>query len=290
MANKAHDLIIVNALAAIAVILVLVNFNPSASLTMPSDVGTESLFVPFTGNTILSMVHIVFGLPLVLVWPGYALTTALFPSRELSFSERLLFITGLSLASVIVIGLGLNYTPWGIQANTWALSLGAVTWLGSLIAFIRRPDLVVLVQRDKTMPKLDPNLGQSLLAGLAMLIVVGTVVFAQNEAENIATKEVVQLWILPGGATTPGSVRVGVSSSGPHINRFILTIHRDGYKIKNWPLLELAPGERWETQLVLPLDLLGSGPIEVWLYRSDAPNVIYRRVAFWPEYPSPKSR
>lgn len=72
------------------------------------------------------------GIPYVLFLPGYNLTAALFPrdpnqteeeknndgkdeNNGLSWLERIAFSFGLSLAVVPLIGLGLNYTPWGIR-------------------------------------------------------------------------------------------------------------------------------------------------------------------------------
>ncbi|MEM1828890.1 MAG: DUF1616 domain-containing protein, partial [Desulfurococcaceae archaeon] len=48
--------------------------------------------------------------------PGYSLVEALYPREEdLSPLERMALSIGLSLAVVPLIGLILNYTPWGIR-------------------------------------------------------------------------------------------------------------------------------------------------------------------------------
>ncbi|MEM2167651.1 MAG: DUF1616 domain-containing protein [Candidatus Bathyarchaeia archaeon] len=55
---------------------------------------------------------------IVLFLPGYSLVEALYPGEgELSPLERLALSIGLSLALVPLIGLILNYTPWGIRLN-----------------------------------------------------------------------------------------------------------------------------------------------------------------------------
>jgi hypothetical protein len=56
-------------------------------------------------------------LPLVLVLPGYAVTAALFPNRSLGVPERLVFSLGLSVAIVVLGGLLLNVTPFGVRAE-----------------------------------------------------------------------------------------------------------------------------------------------------------------------------
>ena len=56
------------------------------------------------------------GLPFVIFFPGYTLLSALFPKRDdLSGIERVALSFGLSIAVVPLIGLILNYTPWGIK-------------------------------------------------------------------------------------------------------------------------------------------------------------------------------
>ncbi|HEX4841651.1 MAG TPA: DUF1616 domain-containing protein, partial [bacterium] len=60
--------------------------------------------------------RIVLGLPFVLFFPGYVLIAALYPRRsDLDGVERVALSLGLSLAVVPLIGLVLNYTPWGIH-------------------------------------------------------------------------------------------------------------------------------------------------------------------------------
>lgn len=63
-----------------------------------------------------SPIRVALGLPFVLFFPGYTLIAALYPRRDdLDGIERLALSLGLSLAVVPLIGLVLNYTPWGIR-------------------------------------------------------------------------------------------------------------------------------------------------------------------------------
>jgi hypothetical protein len=59
----------------------------------------------------------------VLFLPGYVTLKALFPKRELDSVENFALSLGLSLALVPLIGLLLNYTPWGITLNALIVSL-----------------------------------------------------------------------------------------------------------------------------------------------------------------------
>ncbi len=83
-------------------------------------------------------VRIVLGVPFVLFFPGYALITALVPRKTgMSGIERVALSFGLSIALVILIGLALNYTPFGIRL---------VPILSSMAVSLARPDRRGLVQ------------------------------------------------------------------------------------------------------------------------------------------------
>jgi len=70
----------------------------------------------------------VLGSLFVLYLPGYALIEALYPrGDELEPLERLALSIGLSLALVPLVGLVLNYTPWGIRLTPIVISLAILT-------------------------------------------------------------------------------------------------------------------------------------------------------------------
>ncbi len=82
------------------------------------------------------------GLAMVLIVPGYALIAALFPRRtDLDSIERIALSFGLSIAVVPLIGLGLNYTPWGIRLTPVVISLAIFTVSMSVAAHLRRLNL-----------------------------------------------------------------------------------------------------------------------------------------------------
>jgi len=83
--------------------------------------------------------RIILGLPLMLFIPGYALSAALFPRQEvLDTIERVALSFGLSIASVALTGLILNYTPLGIKLEPVLYSVSGFTFAVSLIALWRR--------------------------------------------------------------------------------------------------------------------------------------------------------
>jgi len=81
----------------------------------------------------------VIGSVFVLFIPGYVTVEALFPKgRELDSIERFALSVGLSLALVPLVGLLLNYTPWGIRLNPIVISLTILTVGLAVIALARQ--------------------------------------------------------------------------------------------------------------------------------------------------------
>jgi len=73
----------------------------------------------------------------VLWLPGYTFIKALFPQKELDDIERVALSIGMSLALVPIIGLLLNYTPWGITLAPVTISLLIPTLTFATAAIIR---------------------------------------------------------------------------------------------------------------------------------------------------------
>ena len=83
-------------------------------------------------------IRYVLGSIFVLWLPGFTLIKALFPSKkEMDTIERAALSIGLSLAIVPIVGLLLNYTPWGIRLTPITISLLALTITFATTALIR---------------------------------------------------------------------------------------------------------------------------------------------------------
>lgn len=93
----------------------------------------------------LVYIRYVLGTIFVLWLPGYSFTKALFPTKptdkkptgNLDSIERTALSIGLSLALVPIVGLLLNYTPWGIRLTPILLSLLTLTTIFATAAIIR---------------------------------------------------------------------------------------------------------------------------------------------------------
>lgn len=88
-------------------------------------------------------VRIPLGLVMVLFVPGYTLIAALFPRMgDLEGIERTALSFGLSIAVVPLMGLALNYTPWGIRLTPVVVSLVIFTLVMAMAAYWRRMGLL----------------------------------------------------------------------------------------------------------------------------------------------------
>jgi uncharacterized membrane protein len=94
----------------------------------------------------LVYVRYVLGIIFVLWLPGYTFIKALFPtqvpiktsSSNLDTIERVALSAGMSLALVPLVGLILNYTPWGIRLTPIVISLSSFTVGMALVALARQ--------------------------------------------------------------------------------------------------------------------------------------------------------
>jgi uncharacterized membrane protein len=85
------------------------------------------------------VLRISIGVPFVLFFPGYTVVMALFPKKEgISGIERVALSFGISITMVPLIGLILNYTPWGITLESGLYSIAAFILIMSIIAWGRR--------------------------------------------------------------------------------------------------------------------------------------------------------
>ena len=86
-----------------------------------------------------TVIRTILGIFLILFIPGYSLIAALFPKKDdLDGIERVALSFGLSIAITPLIGLVLNYTPFGIKLTPILISLSAFTIIMVVIAYFRR--------------------------------------------------------------------------------------------------------------------------------------------------------
>jgi hypothetical protein len=217
---------------------------------------------------------------MVLFVPGFALTLILFNRDHLGTPERILLSVGLSIAITALIGLLLNWTPWGLQpAILWTALLLGLTLEAMVIVFIRRLKLADVVRLP-----VDVNFTarQWVLMGLAALVTLMAARVASAPTPEQGLDGYTVLWVQP--TEMPDTIQIGVNSEEFEPTKFQLKFEINGIT-REGETLELDPGETWQGMFRLPIDYLAGSPLTVSLYRLDEPTEVYRHVVWWP--PSP---
>jgi uncharacterized membrane protein len=96
------------------------------------------VFVVFDINNPL---RIILSIPIIIFIPGFLLVSILFPAKTtekgIDTIERIALSLGISIAIVPLMGMALNYSPWGIELQPIILSLEAFILIMGSIAIIR---------------------------------------------------------------------------------------------------------------------------------------------------------
>lgn len=213
----------------------------------------------------------IFAVPFVLFLPGYALSYSIFGRMMLGGIERLLLSVTASIALAILTGVLLNFTPWGLQANTWLFALAGITLVAGAVAFVRGHEPLMTSVRFR---RRAFRPGDAILYGGALLMLIGAMQFANLPAPAARVEGYSSLWILPMQANTHVA-NVGFSSSELQSTQYRMELRVDGHVVQNWREIVLEPGQSWTGSVTLPETRTR---VEALLYRADEPNTIYRSV------------
>ena len=149
-----------------------------------------AIYLPLLSET---PIRIVLALPSVLFIPGYCFIAALFPKDgDIGLIERIMLSFGLSIAVVSLVGLGLNFTPWGIRLDPIVISLSLITCVMILVAYYQRallpekerfmiPFFAIAGRiRQELLPPRENGVDRllSIVLTLVMLIAIITTVYA----------------------------------------------------------------------------------------------------------------
>jgi len=197
------------------------------------------------------------GLPLVLVLPGYALSTLLLPTGSAvpgpvnRLLWRCVWVTGLSLAVTVLGGLALNLTPARLTRASWTISLTVLTMLAlaasaGLRAWRSRAGTAREVRARE--PARSRGIARYKLAyPVAVLAVTGTAIgLAQVSGGWQRTQGFAQLWLVPARhGTAVGQAMLGVRSDYQQAESFHLVLRRGARTVSAWDFT-LASGQTWQ--------------------------------------------
>jgi uncharacterized membrane protein len=281
---------------------------PSDLLIVIGLVLLTDIFVLTPGLSETSVRNIL-GLPLVLFLPGYALIAALFPAKpDLDGIERTALSFGLSIAVVPLIGLGLNYTPWGISLLPILISLSVFTFIMCGLAYIRRAKLsetevfevpfrqMAVSIKAETLDKSESRLDKALTVFLVLAILMSVatliyVVVTPKEGEHFT-----EFYILGSGGkadnyTTKyvlgenGTVIVGIVNHEYRPENYTMELRLDNKSLPlpdNQKHISLAYNETWEKPVTFTPPFEGKNmKLEFLLFNETNGSVPYRDLHLW---------
>ncbi len=248
------------------------------------------------------VVGILLALPQVFFLSGYTLVEILFHRHPLENVRRFIFSLCLSIAIIILSGLLLSKSPWGLTTSSWAIYLATVTVLFSLVAmFMRAGHRVTVIRRIQLLQLYRVSRKHSVslvLIVIAIGLAVLSIVYSSYSVEHQRRPGFTQLWILQANpATKSCAVLIGVDSfefTTMNYRVFMTTkgvltakgtpTPKDISTAKDTPTTKwsspiiLSPQKTWK--IVRPVDVRDPGDIEVQvqLYQNKKPGEIYRYV------------
>src|SRR5207247_2247723 len=125
----------------------------------PSDLYVDVGYTVVIAAVLLALnVGHILAILLVLFTPGYALVAALFPKNsEVDWIERIALSFGLSIAIIPLLGLLLNFTPWGLRFVPIVVMIALLTLVFGCAAYWRRmrltPDRRLSLTVDIAIPE-----------------------------------------------------------------------------------------------------------------------------------------
>ena len=247
-------------------------------------------------------IRTVLGILLVLFLPGYSLIAALFPRKgDLDSIERVALSFGLSIAVTPLIGLALNYTPWGIRLDPILICLVAFTLSMCLIAHLRRRSL-------PDNEKFSVNFGQffaklrrsfqtesrtekilTIVLVLSILLAIGTVAFVILQPKQ--GEKFTEFYLLgPDGKASnyPTNLTVGENATvvvGIVNHEYATTNYHLVVRVDNNTIQEgnitLADKEKTEIPISFTAATVGQKKMEFVLYKLPDTTNPYRNLHLW---------
>lgn len=241
--------------------------------------------------------RIVLGLPFLLFFPGYTLVAALFHKKgSLGGVERVALSFGLSIAVVPLIGLVLNFTPWGIRLDPILISVAAFIIVASGISAYRRgtlpPEERFAARFGLRIPSLQGQGKADRILSIALVVAIvgslatlGYVIASPRVGERFT-----EFYILgPGGKAENYPIQLRLGEEGRVIVGIVNREHEPAsYTLEIWiggeqtrlrileedrdaVAVELEHERRWERLVGFAPQAPGRQKVEFVLYRDGEP-------------------
>lgn len=249
-----------------------------------------------------TFIRTILGVLLVLFLPGYALIASLFPKKnDLDGIERASLSFGLSIAITPLIGLALNYTPFGIRLDPVLVSLSAFTIILCVAAFLRRSRIPeenrFWVDFGGFFSGIREGFrGESKTSKILSVILVISIILAIATTAYIIIKpkegeKFTEFYILgPGGKASDyptnltsgeeGKVIIGIVNHENAETSYRLVVTANG-TVQSEQTVKLANGEKLEIPYNFTAGDPGTRKLEFLLFKLPDNNNIYRSLHLW---------
>ncbi|MCK5292566.1 MAG: DUF1616 domain-containing protein [Thermoplasmata archaeon] len=264
-------------------------------------------------------VRIVLGLIFILFLPGYALIAALFPSgKSIDWIERIALGFGLSIAVTPLIGLILNYTPWGIRLEPIVASLTLFIFAMCGVAYLRRMKLPVEERLSLSMELGVPGwkkyswLDKALTVGLVIAIVASLAVMVYAFTVPKTGERFTEFYILDANGTAGdypteltvgenGDLIIGVVNHEHSTTSYMIveemvevnfvmndtTGQEEPVEISRTRIgydnISLDHDETWENPFSFSINDAGDFKVELLLFKDGGESEPYRSLHLWVE-------
>ncbi len=245
-----------------------------------------------------SVLRVILGLPFVFFFPGYALITALYPAKKsLSTFARIALSFGFSLVITALVGLILNYTPWGIRLYPSLISLFIFNLIMSAIAWLRQKSIPesdkISISFNLVLPS-GPVSSSRVLSIILVVVILGTL---GTLSYVIATPKIgekyTEFYILgeEGKAANypknlslgeEGKVVAGIINREQQTMSYRLEVRIDNLKKAEAGPLTLEPDGKWEAPLSFKPDKAGDNQkLEFLLFKAGESDPYMKPLYLW---------
>lgn len=249
------------------------------------------------------------GLLLVLFLPGYALTAALLPAKkDLEGIERVLLSLGLSISIAPLMGLGMNYTSWGIREVPVLTGLSIFTLIICAVAYYRRIRLpeteafYVTVENSISALKAEfleePSSGTdkaiAVLLAISILASVGSLAYIIGNPRGeekftefyiLGPDRVAEDYPTEYALRDSGTVVVGITNHEYRNVNYTLEVELENHSLPlpdNQKYISLDHNESWEEPVTFTPSVEGKNmKLEFLLFNETEKSVPYRNTHLW---------
>lgn len=251
---------------------------------LASVIALSGIAVLVTWLAAADWIRSLFGLPALLLGPGYAFLMAFAPEAPLDPWELGTWVVALSIAFDICDALVLGATGAGINAASVAVSLACVSTGAAAVGMsrltsnrhptgsVRQPTLAALPLGGRRLPRLGPGVPAAILAtAVALALTAGALVGSTHSATSAHGRAFNSISLL---AIGPSTVKVTVENHGLTERAFRIAVSAGSSTIGAWAGIHVSPGRAWSRDIALPT-LTGRTEVQAILFpaRSSIPYI-----------------